>query len=538
MGIKLSAPGLVCCAGNNREEFFANALSGDQSGIKPFVTSGGRRFLTGLVDEKNLSLENSAGNRIFRMTASSLEQIKPDVEKAITAYGADRVGVCAGSCDNGSQKSSPAHRSYFTGNGFPSSYSLKEQSASAIAEFIATFFGIKGPCCTIATACASGAGAVVKGAQLIESGICDAVIAGGVDIVSETVLLGFAALEAVSDEICNPFSKNRKGITLGEGAAFFVLEKGAEKTTDIELLGWGESADAYHMTAPRPDGSGAQAAMRSALTMADFSPSDIDYINLHGTGTPLNDIMEAIAMQTVFADNSPPVSSTKPITGHTLGAAGALELALCHTSLAKGGLPAHCWDGQQDEEIPHLNFTSPNTNDKPKICMSKLMSEYPVAAARIIENEELLELMPHRGKMYLISRVVEYDINVRSLRSEYDVSENCLFYDPALGGVPAYACFEFMAQAVSALSGLTGKIFNKPPMMGFILSVSALEIKLPVFKPGDIIQIEVNGQQAVDKVSTFQCVAKVENDEVVKAKLMVMDIENPMEFIGNDSSGK
>jgi 3-oxoacyl-[acyl-carrier-protein] synthase-1 len=304
------------------------------------------------------------------MTLAALEQIKPEVEEAIAAYGPERIGVCAGSCDNGSQRSLPAHQSYFAGNGFPPSYTLKDQSASLIAEFIAAFFGVKGPCFTIATACASGAGAIVKGAQLIESEICDAVIAGGVDIVSETVLLGFSALEAVSDEICNPFSKNRKGITLGEGAAFFVMQKGTERTTAIELLGWGESADAYHMTAPRPDGSGAQAAMQEALNMAKISPSNIDYINLHGTGTPLNDIMEAMAMQAVFADNAPPVSSTKPITGHTLGAAGALELALCHTALVEGGLPAHCWDGQQDEEIPRLNFISPNTNDKPKICMS------------------------------------------------------------------------------------------------------------------------------------------------------------------------
>jgi predicted hotdog family 3-hydroxylacyl-ACP dehydratase len=166
------------------------------------------------------------------------------------------------------------------------------------------------------------------------------------------------------------------------------------------------------------------------------------------------------------------------------------------------------------------------------------MSEYPYAAARIIENEELIGLMPHRGKMYLISRVLEYDINIHHLRSEYDVTENCLFYDSGLGGVPAYACFEFMAQAVSALSGLTGKILGKPPMMGFILSVSALEIKLPVFKPGDTIQVEINGQQAVDMVSTFQCVAKIGNDEAVKAKLMVMDIENPVAFIGKDSYEK
>jgi 3-oxoacyl-[acyl-carrier-protein] synthase-1 len=373
VGIRLSAPGLVCCAGNNKEAYFANALHGNQSGIQPFVTSGGKNFLAGLVPDTGLAPKNRASNRLFRMTIAALEQIRPAVEDAITAYGPNRIGVCAGTCDNGSEQSLPAHKAFFSGAGFPPAYTLKDQSASLIAEFIAAFFGIKGPCLTIATACASSAGAIVKGAQFIESGICDAVISGGADLASETVLLGFAALEAVSDTICNPFSKNRNGITLGEGAAFYVLQKNESQTGDsanIELLGWGESADAHHMTAPRPDGSGAEAAMREALRTAKVSPNDVDYINLHGTGTPLNDSMEALAIQAVFADNAPPVSSTKPITGHTLGAAGALELALCWMALAKGGLPAHCWDGQRDTAIPPLNFTATDSDAKPGICMS------------------------------------------------------------------------------------------------------------------------------------------------------------------------
>jgi 3-oxoacyl-[acyl-carrier-protein] synthase-1 len=373
VGIRLSAPGLVCCAGNSREEYFSNALHGNQGGIRPFVTSGGKNFLAGLVPESGLGQENPASSRLFRITLAALEQIKPEVEAAIAAYGPKRVGVCTGSCDNGSEQSLPAHKAYFSGSGFPAAYALKNQSASLIAEFIAGFFGITGPCLTIATACASSAGAIVKGAQLIESGICDAVISGGADLASETVLLGFAALEAISDEICNPFSKNRKGITLGEGAAFYVLQRNEaqnKEQPDIELLGWSESSDAHHMTAPRPDGSGAKAAMQEALKVAKISPNDVGYINLHGTGTPLNDSMESLAVQAVFADKSPPVSSTKPITGHTLGAAGALELALCWMAVAQGGIPAHCWDGQRDESMPPLNFAAPGSTAKPAICMS------------------------------------------------------------------------------------------------------------------------------------------------------------------------
>ena len=166
------------------------------------------------------------------------------------------------------------------------------------------------------------------------------------------------------------------------------------------------------------------------------------------------------------------------------------------------------------------------------------MASLPPADRRVIEKEELADLLPHKGKMLLISRILEYDINARFLRSEYDVCEGCLFYDSALEGVPSYVCFEFMAQAISALSGLTGKILGKPPMIGFILSVSSLEIKLPVFRPGDIIQIAVNEEHRIDMVSTFRCVVATGSSEAASAKLMVMDVENPEEFIKKRNYGK
>ena len=382
MGVCLSAPGLVSCAGNNREALFDTALRGDQSGIGQMSLADGRRFPAGIVAEGVLSaagaLTPGTGGKLYRMTALALEQIRPDVEAALAAYGPDRIGVCAGSCDNGSELSLSAHRAFFAEGEFPAAYDIHFQSASLVAEYIAARFGISGPCLTVATACASGAGAIVKGAELIESGICGAVIAGGADLVSETALSGFAALEAVSAAVCNPFSKNRGGITLGEGAAFFVMRKDdgdrAAAGPRVELLGRGESADAHHMTAPRSDGAGALSAMGEALASAGIGPGGVDYINLHGTGTPLNDQMEAAAIRAVFADNAPPVSSTKPVTGHTLGAAGALELALCWMILARrpenGKLPVHCWDGERDSALPFLNFAGRETLAAPRICMS------------------------------------------------------------------------------------------------------------------------------------------------------------------------
>jgi len=309
----------------------------------------------------------AGGTRIIRIIDAALEQIRPDIEKAVAKYGGEKIGVCLGTCDNGSEGSILAHQALLAKGSFPQDYSLRFQSASFPAEFIAQKFGISGPVFTCATACASGASAVIRGAELIRSGLCGAVIAGGADIVSDTVLAGFHSLEAISDSLTNPFSKNRKGINLGEGAAFFLLD--SEANSAVELLGAGESSDAYHMTAPATDGAGPAKAMRAALTDSELDGGQIGYINLHGTGTELNDKAEGLAMKAVFND-IPPISSTKPITGHTLGAAGALEAAICWMVLTeKRGLPVHCWDGVIDEEIP----VSPAKTDgqkTPAVCMS------------------------------------------------------------------------------------------------------------------------------------------------------------------------
>jgi len=309
--------------------------------------------------------------RIFRIIDAAVEQIRPCIEKAIAKYGKDKIGVCFGSCDNGSEGSYLAHNAMLTQGAFPQDYSLRFQSASFPAEFIAHKFGISGQILTCATACAGGASAIIRGSELIRSGLCGAVIAGGADIVSDTVLAGFHSLEAISDSLTNPFSKNRKGINLGEGAAFFLLdsEEPAGEDSAVKLLGAGESADAYHITAPGTDGAGPAKAMKAALADAELKSEQIGYINLHGTGTELNDKAEALAMKTVF-NKIPPVSSTKPVTGHTLGAAGALEAAICWMVLTgKKGLPVHCWDGVIDEEI-NVSPAGKDYKGIPEYCMS------------------------------------------------------------------------------------------------------------------------------------------------------------------------
>jgi 3-oxoacyl-[acyl-carrier-protein] synthase-1 len=335
---------------------------------------------------------------ILALCSAALEQLRPAVKEALTRWGPDRVAVCAGSCDNGTEYSLPAHRRFFTAGAFPSGYDLACQGAAGPAEYAARFFGITGPVLALAAACASSAAAIIRAAELIRAGICDAAVVGGADIVSDTVLLGFTALEAISDEPCNPFSKNRNGINLGEGASFFVLSREKLWPPGIILAGYGESADAYHMTSPHPEGTGAVKAMEAALEAAFENPegktrscspdripagtAEIAYVNLHGTGTFLNDQTEALAMQTVFGGRQPPASSTKPVTGHTLGAAGALELALCWkvleaAGLSRGALPVHCWDGVRDEALPELRLVPPpgenaglEAAEKIRYCMS------------------------------------------------------------------------------------------------------------------------------------------------------------------------
>jgi 3-oxoacyl-[acyl-carrier-protein] synthase-1 len=171
---------------------------------------------------------------------------------------------------------------------------------------------------------------------------------------------GFSALESVSAARCNPLSANRNGINIGEGAALFLMSREAGP---VRLAGWGESSDAYHMSAPDPHGKGAQLAMRQALARAGIGAHAIDYVNLHGTATPANDVMEAHAVAAVLG-REVPVSSTKPLTGHTLGAAGAIEAALMWLTLAgnpRGQLPPHWWDGVADAALPALHVATPGS---------------------------------------------------------------------------------------------------------------------------------------------------------------------------------
>ena len=347
MALYLSAPGVICCAGSGL-------------GILQDAVLNGKLWHT-----TDLTLE--------ALMDDALAQMQDSIELVKSRYGADRVGILVGSCDNGTFYSLPAHEHFFKTGAFPAGYSFSLQKAAAPAAYIQKKLGLSGFAAACATACASSASAIIKACQLIKAGFCDAALVGGVDIASSMVLSGFGALEAVSQGIANPFSKNRDGITLGDAAAFFIITREDLWNTGIQLLGWGESSDASHMTAPEESGEGAAEAIQKALALAGLQPADINYINLHGTGTKLNDLMESSAVNKIFGPDMPPVSSTKPVTGHTLGAAGALELAICYSILTSGGgrLPMHCWDGIPDDDLPPLKFVEKEKKyDCIRTCMS------------------------------------------------------------------------------------------------------------------------------------------------------------------------
>lgn len=263
------------------------------------------------------------------------------VQDARERRGAHRVGVFVGTSTSGIRHTELRYRQHFE-QGTPGlDAALRFDSTHAyfsLAAFCRRRLGLSGPALAISTACSSGAKTFATAHRALSAGLCDAAVVGGVDTLCATTLMGFAALGLLSATPCAPWDRNRSGISIGEGAAFALLEPGGDDAAGLALLGYGESSDAHHMTAPHPEGLGAALAMRAALESAALAPDEIDYVNLHGTGTPANDQSEDLAVTRVFG-NRVPVSGTKGWTGHALGASGAVEAALSLLCVEDGLLP-------------------------------------------------------------------------------------------------------------------------------------------------------------------------------------------------------
>ena len=296
-------------------------------------------------------------SRNNQFALAALKQFKGEASDVIDRFGASRVGVIIGTSTSGIAESESAIEQWVQNGKAPDDYDYSVQEMGATAQFVAEMLGVVGPVYSISTACSSGAKALAAARRIIRAGICDAVIAGGVDTLCQLTVRGFSSLEAVSENRCNPFSKNRNGINIGEAAALFLVTTQAR---GVELSGVGEGSDAHHISAPDPSGAGAVRCMTGALHDAGLEAADVDYVNLHGTATTLNDQMESLAMQEVFGLDTL-CSSTKPFTGHTLGAAGALEAGICWLTLkddANDLLPVHVWDGVRDPELPCINLVT------------------------------------------------------------------------------------------------------------------------------------------------------------------------------------
>ncbi|MDY7578923.1 beta-ketoacyl-ACP synthase [Herbaspirillum sp. RTI4] len=365
MMIYLNALGMVCPLGQTHTEIHRRLFAADSGVVATSHYSPGKTLSLGRIAQDDAALPSVAHlplgqqSRNNRLALAALAQIRHEVDAAIARFGADRIGVIVGTSTSGIAEGEAAFSHHLQQGVFPPEFDYAQQELGSVAQALAQTLGVSGPAYVHSSACASSAKAMASAARLIRMGLCDAVISGGVDSLCRFTVGGFDALQSLSESRCNPLSAHRNGINIGEGAALFLM---SSQPATVALRGWGESSDAYHISSPDPEGGGARLAIAQALSRADISAGDIEYINLHGTATPQNDAMESKVIHGLFGEHLP-VSSTKPLTGHALGAASAVEAGLCWLTMqddnAEGRLPPHLWDGVADSALPALQVVAP-----------------------------------------------------------------------------------------------------------------------------------------------------------------------------------
>ena len=352
---------------------FADHLTPDDTIVK------GNKFYFGKIEKDfppiNEPKYDLRCNRILKYLVDKLD---------LTGFEKNEIGIVIGTTNSGIGEFEATDNKHHAELGNP-------------AEFLKWYLGTTNYAAGVSTACTSGIKAFSTAVKLLENNVCKVVIAGGVDTIAPMPAYGFHALEVLSHEKTNPFSKNRSGISLGEGGALFLLTQPDKLSPDplgerekilneqsefsilgkghtgvqkckkagcIEILGIGETSDAYHSATPDPEGTQAAIAIQQALDNAGLKADDIDYINLHGTGTISNDLMEANAIYKIFG-NKVPASTTKPLTGHCLGAAASVEAYICYEILkGKRALPIQEYDGEYDETLPKINLVNKDTPQK------------------------------------------------------------------------------------------------------------------------------------------------------------------------------
>lgn len=347
----------VNCLGSGTEAIGA-ALRSGKSGLRPndfpgaaFETYIGR--VAG-IEEKPvtgaLAKYDCRNNRLAQL-ALAADGFADTARECIGRRGAQRVGLVLGTSTSGIQAGEQAFAGR-SGDSLPGWFDYRHsQDVHATTEFVAASLGIEGPSVTVSTACSSSAKVFADAAQLIGYGICDAVVVGGVDSLCLLTLYGFRSLELTAPGPCRPNDADRAGLSIGEGGGFALLERREGAPHGVAVLeGTGESSDAHHMSSPHPEGVGAVIAMQRALDAAGRDAGTVDYINLHGTGSKVNDAVEARAIRSLFGRRTP-CSSTKGLTGHTLGAAGITEAVISLLALCSGFLPGNMGVTRLDPEI-------------------------------------------------------------------------------------------------------------------------------------------------------------------------------------------
>ncbi|MFZ4523403.1 MAG: beta-ketoacyl-[acyl-carrier-protein] synthase family protein [Bacteroidales bacterium] len=357
--VYITGIGIICAIGNNVSESLQSLRAG-KSGIGeitrfPTILQGIIPMAEVKMSTREL-LKDTGNEGMKNLTRTALLGMKAAMEALLSAgiddIKAHRTGLVSGTTVGGMDRSESFYASFLADPEKGRLVDVVNHDCGDSTERIAAYLGITDFVTTISTACSSSVNAIMFGSNLIKTGQLDRVVVGGTDSVTRFTLNGFNTLMILDKTGCHPFDENRAGLTLGEGAAYLVLESEdvvvkERKTVLAEVSGYGNANDAFHQTASSPDGKGAFLAMSKAIAMSNLLPSDIDYINVHGTGTQNNDLSEGIAMERIFGDHVPPFSSTKGFTGHTLGAAGALEAVISILSI------------QHQVIFPNLNFSTP-----------------------------------------------------------------------------------------------------------------------------------------------------------------------------------
>ncbi|GIL38201.1 beta-ketoacyl-ACP synthase [Roseiterribacter gracilis] len=362
--IEITASAIVTCLGQGKAPTLA-ALRSGVSGLAPcgFETVQLPTYVgevAGAGDDllpPGFDKFDCRNNRVAEL-ALQADGFLDRVAAARARYGAARIGIFVGTSTSGILETEIAYRHRQDDGSLPKGFIYDERhSTFSLGAYLQQRLGLEGPSVVLSAACATTAKAFAAAHRMIEAGLCDAALVGGADSLCLTTLYGFNALCLTSRNPCKPFDATRDGISLGEGAGFVLLEKPSSNDPML-LLGMGESSDAYHMSSPHPDGLGAKLAMQRALDSAGLAPSDIAYLNLHGTATPVGDRAEDKAVLSLFGDQIA-CSSTKGQTGHTLGAAGIVEAILTMLSLREGVMPGTANLGTLDPDLGATYLRAP-----------------------------------------------------------------------------------------------------------------------------------------------------------------------------------